>query len=295
MATAQINRSLTSIRTELEFLVESEVLDSALCDAIIASLPKKYKAGDPKSGVDKLHLALCSSTTDDIPPEKAACVALVAVLETTTLTSAAVENAGPLKNQAAPAPKPKQKFVKVLGYYKALYDFQARQPTDILLRAGDKLAVIEYLSPDWWKGYKQGQTAEEAGIFPANYVTQSNKSEFKSNSSKKKPQKNTPPPGGTYMQPPMQQPMQPPLQNPLYAGHNQFTSYYQAPPAPYPPPMQYQQHPQKPLKPQSSSSLFTENHPHITDLSNKFGETVIYGGGYTLGNNLVNRIFPAKY
>lgn len=300
MATAQINRSLTTIRTELEFLVDSEVIDTALSDAIIASLPKRYTAGDLKYGVDKLRLALLASgrsaSNDGIPPEKAACVAQIAVVETTT--SSAIES-GPPSYPAPPAPKQKQKFYKVLGYYKSLYDFQAREATDISLAAGDKLAVIEYLSPDWWKGYKLGQTPEEAGIFPANYVTQSMKSEFKANTSKKKkPQKNTPPLGEAYqapMQPPMQPPMQSNLQNPLYGGYNQYPpAQYQAPPAQYPPPMQYQ-NPQKPQKPQKpSGGLFTDNHPHITDLSNKLGETVIYGGGYTIGSNLANRIFPAK-
>ncbi|ODQ49569.1 hypothetical protein PICMEDRAFT_18820, partial [Pichia membranifaciens NRRL Y-2026] len=44
---ASINRSLTTIKTELEFLLESEVISETLYDHIIASLPERYVKGMP--------------------------------------------------------------------------------------------------------------------------------------------------------------------------------------------------------------------------------------------------------
>lgn len=47
----------------------------------------------------------------------------------------------------------------------ALYDFQAVEPTDLDLRAGDRILVTESIN-EWWKGTCNGRS----GIFPANYV-----------------------------------------------------------------------------------------------------------------------------
>uniref|UniRef100_A0A1I7VHU6 Intersectin-1 n=1 Tax=Loa loa TaxID=7209 RepID=A0A1I7VHU6_LOALO len=50
-------------------------------------------------------------------------------------------------------------------WYVALYDFQAMEPTDLDLHAGDRILVTEAIN-EWWKGTCNGR----AGIFPANYV-----------------------------------------------------------------------------------------------------------------------------
>ncbi|VDK41697.1 unnamed protein product [Anisakis simplex] len=50
-------------------------------------------------------------------------------------------------------------------WYIALYDFKATEPTDLDLKAGDRILVSE-TSDDWWKG----TCNQRSGIFPANYV-----------------------------------------------------------------------------------------------------------------------------
>ncbi|KAI1733270.1 variant SH3 domain-containing protein [Ditylenchus destructor] len=50
-------------------------------------------------------------------------------------------------------------------WYIALYQFDALEPTDLSLRIGDRILVIE-AKDEWWKGTCNGKT----GIFPANYV-----------------------------------------------------------------------------------------------------------------------------
>jgi hypothetical protein len=56
---------------------------------------------------------------------------------------------------------------KSLGTAEALYDFQGDNPsTDLSMRRGDIIQLIEFVNNDWWKGTLNGKT----GIFPSNYV-----------------------------------------------------------------------------------------------------------------------------
>ena len=51
-------------------------------------------------------------------------------------------------------------------YVEALYDFEAQQDGDLSLKTGDKIQVLEKISPDWYRG----KSNNKIGIFPANYV-----------------------------------------------------------------------------------------------------------------------------
>ncbi|GMT25450.1 hypothetical protein PFISCL1PPCAC_16747 [Pristionchus fissidentatus] len=51
-------------------------------------------------------------------------------------------------------------------WFVANFDFDAAEPTDLPLRAGDRILVLEK-NDDWWKGACNGRE----GIFPANYVS----------------------------------------------------------------------------------------------------------------------------
>jgi hypothetical protein len=48
---------------------------------------------------------------------------------------------------------------------KALYQFDAVEPTDLSLKPGDRICVLDQ-KDQWWRGTCEGRT----GIFPANYV-----------------------------------------------------------------------------------------------------------------------------
>uniref|UniRef100_A0A7E4UXI2 SH3 domain-containing protein n=1 Tax=Panagrellus redivivus TaxID=6233 RepID=A0A7E4UXI2_PANRE len=64
----------------------------------------------------------------------------------------------PIKNGTAPAPPTGE-------WYVALWDFDAAEPTDLTIRHGDRIWVIDR-QEQWWKGVLDGKT----GIFPATYV-----------------------------------------------------------------------------------------------------------------------------
>jgi len=59
-----------------------------------------------------------------------------------------------------PSPEPQGEWVE------ALYDFNSTDATDLSLRAGDQLLLVERTSDDWWTGELNGKS----GLFPAAYV-----------------------------------------------------------------------------------------------------------------------------
>ncbi|VDM53742.1 unnamed protein product [Angiostrongylus costaricensis] len=52
-----------------------------------------------------------------------------------------------------------------VGWYVAMFNFDAVEPTDLSLKVGDRIMVFER-KDDWWRGRCNGHE----GIFPANYV-----------------------------------------------------------------------------------------------------------------------------
>ncbi|QEL62770.1 hypothetical protein SBP28_004750 [Candidozyma auris] len=64
MSVALINRSLTNIRTELEFLVDSEVIDEKLMAALSEALPPRYSKGMETWGPEKLRKGAEAENSD---------------------------------------------------------------------------------------------------------------------------------------------------------------------------------------------------------------------------------------
>lgn len=310
MPIAQINRSLTNIRTELEFLLDSDVIDNSLYKTLVESLPKRYSKDEPKWGINKVKdtiestIKSSSKTDSKISFQSSSsghsnidnCGGSVAVAETATALSDTSLNE-PVPPSYPPAPVPE----KIVGYYRALYDYDAREMGDLLLYKGDKLAVVEHLSADWWRGFKLGHLAREAGIFPSNYVTKITEPEFFAvnqekpcsvpSSSMSVPSQNS------YQQPPLQQyQMQQQQQKPSYGG---FTLYPLMPVnygpmqpqqslSQFPPYAQPQQQQQQQQVQQGNSS---GHHSQLSKFGSKLGNAAIFGAGATIGSDLVNKIF----
>lgn len=74
--------------------------------------------------------------------------------------------------EAAPPPAypatPQPPVAAPLTYATALYNYQGGDAGDLALNANDRVAVLEYMNADWWKGRNE-RTSQE-GIFPRNYV-----------------------------------------------------------------------------------------------------------------------------
>lgn len=272
---ASINRSLTTIKTELEFLLESEVISETLYDHIIASLPERYVKGMPK----KEYTGSVTSTTTSTPAGDAT--------SRTTHDSPALPVTQAPSNQStvslAPpsGPPPSQSRSSISSvspseYAEAIYDYAPQQSDDLKLSRGDKVAVLEKVSDAWWKGSVNGRT----GMFPANYVKL-----YTSPSDDSRSAINVAPPSYQqsqpyYQQPPMQQQYyQQPMQQPYYQQSQSTLSI----PAQIPVGQQ-QVVQQQPQQSSHHSGAFKR-------FGSKLGDAAIFGAGATIGSDLVNSIF----
>ena len=291
-----INRSLTTIRTELEFLHDSEVITEQLYNALIGSLPQKYQKNMEAWDLDKLKTEAVDNNKTKAPPTS-----------TDSITD------GLASTSINPPVKPERlQTTKALGYCKAIYDYQAQETEDLELKKDDVIAVVEHLSEDWWKGYKKGTSANAAGVFPSNYVSVISQQEFDFASSPAhrtvpSPFKNekasydanaqsgAPPP------PQYEQTQMAPLsQQPSYGGYSQFpppsTNYY--PPQQYSPqhyspqPQAYQPQgqPVQVAAPEQAPQQ-AQQHGHMRKFGGKLGNAAIFGAGATIGSDLVHSIF----
>lgn len=293
MSAALINRSLTNVRTELEFLHDSEVIDEKLMNALIHALPQKYQKDMEPWSVDKLETGASADDT------------LSKQMSQHTIQEKIQPPANP---PAAPVPSRKLPAAPI-GYCKALYSYEPQEHDDLKLAKDEKVAVVEHLSSDWWMGYKQSESPDKAGVFPSNYVVVISESEFSHSARPAAPPANekasyepkseeraspaAPPydqvvPQPTYSPYQPQQSPYPPHQQAMQPQHS-YGGYAQFPPPPtnYYPQQQPQQQPQ--AVPQEQALL--QSHPHLRKFGSKFGNAAIFGAGATLGGDLVNSIF----
>lgn len=274
MSTAYINRSLTTVRTELEFLADLEVITPELLQKLLQSIPQKYAKDQGPWGVD--HLTNTPSNAS-VAPSNTTADSVADDLRSTHISAQSTASSRP------PAAKP-------LGFAKAIYDYSSQEKDDLALSKGDKLVIVEHLSSDWWKGYKKGQSASSAGVFPSNYVLLIQDSEFESlDSNNTKGEKvEYRPPQDNYGPPPPQYGQQ---QHQQYSGPPQGQSY-----ANFPPPSTnyYQQPPQQQQQQQQQQPEQLHQLHHggaFKKFGGKLGNAAIFGAGATIGSDIVNSIF----
>lgn len=272
---ASINRSLTTIKTELEFLLESEVISETLYDHIIASLPERYVKGMPM----KEYSGSVTSTTTATPAGN--------TTSSTTFDPPSIAVSKAPSNQssaslAAPAgPPPTQRRTSVSStskgeYAEAIYDYAPQQSDDLRLSRGDKITVLEKVSDAWWKGSVNGRS----GMFPANYVKLYSAPSDDSRSAVNV----APPPSYQQSQPFYQQQQQQPyyqqqMQQPYYQQSQSTLNIPGQIPVGQPP---VQQQPQQQQGQHSGS---------FKRFGSKLGDAAIFGAGATIGSDLINSIF----
>ena len=279
-----INRSLTTIRTELEFLHDSEVIDEKLYQSLLLALPHKYIKDMPPWGVDKLN---GSDGTEEVTEKFSRASMAPAYEEKVPVYAAPIET--PMVPPSVPPANPTH---KPIGYCKALFDYNSDEAGDLNLSKDDKIAVVEHMSEDWWKGYKQG--SEKPGVFPSNYVNIISEQEFESAFIDRKAQEiprpnhvsgyASPPQPSSSQQGYQQQGYQPNYQ-PNYDGYAQFpppsANYYQTPP----------QQQVQPVQPAQPAQELPQKDSHLKKFGSKFGNAAIFGAGATLGGDIIHSIF----
>ncbi|KAI9699819.1 MAG: hypothetical protein M1836_002854 [Candelina mexicana] len=161
---AMSNRSLRNIRTELEFLTDSSVITPQQLSSLLAQLPSQTQ----------LHAPLLSITTSSnqmqtpaLPTrQSASSLPPINPLANATFNekSSSYYNPGPAPPAYASTPsKP-----LALATASALYAYTPADSGDLALQPNDRIAVEEYMNPEWWKGRNE-RTGQE-GIFPSSYV-----------------------------------------------------------------------------------------------------------------------------
>ncbi|KAJ8097746.1 SH3 domain-containing protein [Lipomyces tetrasporus] len=143
MNAALVNRSLSSIRNELETLKAVGVITPQLFDHISESLPKSYSPGMPPC-----DLKSTNGIMNDRDFEK-------------THTPPQTAQQAPPPPQYSPGPQE-----QLLA--EAIYDYRPTDASDLALYRGAQIIILEKINPDWWRGRDKASNTE--GIFPSSYV-----------------------------------------------------------------------------------------------------------------------------
>ncbi|KAH7105292.1 hypothetical protein BKA62DRAFT_766670 [Auriculariales sp. MPI-PUGE-AT-0066] len=83
-----------------------------------------------------------------------------------TASGAATRKTPPVPRQPIPEPEEVEQEEEAGEWAEVLYDYKSGEPTDLVIREGQNLLVIEKASEDWWKGQLNGKE----GLFPSSYV-----------------------------------------------------------------------------------------------------------------------------
>ncbi|KAK9451079.1 SH3 domain-containing protein [Limtongia smithiae] len=253
---AVVNRSLTTIRNELEFLKSSGVITDSVLAHFAKVLPQSYAPGMP-----------------------------IVDYRGSDIVTGAAPNAAPAArvDPEKTAYEPQQ-----LEIGEAIYDYNPTDSSDLPLYRGAQIIVLEKINPDWWRGRDRGTGRE--GIFPSCYVRVI---ETAPRAYTNSPIPTAGPPAQQYM-PPQPQPQQyiPPAQQ-YQPAPQQYQpppqQMYQASPTPQPyyPPAQQQAAPAQASQPHEESQFEKQG----KKFGKKLGNAAIFGAGATIGSNIVNSIF----
>ncbi|RKF56332.1 inducibility protein 3 [Erysiphe neolycopersici] len=246
-----INRSLRTIKNELESLAERGAISDDVYDTIMSALPAEspLNSTSARGNITKSNNVVASTPSPAEPP------------------SLAMGNLSLDNNPAppSPVPAPTSAPTKVeIARATALYRYA--EQGDCNFEMGDILSVYEYMNQDWWLG-KNLRTGQE-GVFPQNYVQRMPNFSHGSYANEK---------GNMYQNgfpPPYQQQMQPsapPQSGPV----NPYNSSV--------PPMQVAEQP--------TDSKLGKGGEMGKKFGKKLGNAAIFGAGATIGGNIVNSIF----
>ncbi|RHZ46949.1 SH3 domain-containing protein [Aspergillus thermomutatus] len=162
--TAMSNRSLRTIRSELEFLADASVITRQQLSSILAQLPSE----DPQQAAisvpqpQQQQPVLAQSQP---PPASYA-------PPTSQLANSSLNEKAALQQQQYPTPSvPPPAYPQaapILSIATALYAYTPTDAGDLALQPHDRVQVLEHMNADWWRGRNERTNLE--GIFPRSYV-----------------------------------------------------------------------------------------------------------------------------
>jgi len=174
MQTAMINRSIRTIKAELEYLCDASVISPQTLSDLLNRIPEQTALHAPIS-VGAVPTA--NGAAGQLQPP------------TSPLSNLNLQNGrsnGSLNEKSdnsyfqppAPSPQPPPAYGSprpqqeagwpALCQATALYAYTSNDAGDLELQPNDHVEVIEYMNAEWWKG-RSTRTGQE-GIFPRSYV-----------------------------------------------------------------------------------------------------------------------------
>jgi hypothetical protein len=175
---AQVNRSIRTIKAELEYLCDSSVISPSTLSDLLSRIPPQTALHAPLSvgaippTTQNVGTALSPPPTNPVPAPLS--------LPNRAASTNEKQNGSYLQPATSPQPQqqeppppaynspPPQANWPPLAQATALYAYTSSDAGDLELQPNDHITVTEYLNAEWWKG--RSSRTEQEGIFPRSYV-----------------------------------------------------------------------------------------------------------------------------
>ena len=174
---ANVNRSIRTIKAELEYLCDASVISSQTLSDLLNRIPPQTALHAPLS-VGAVPPATQNAATPQPPTSPMNNLSLNHSRTNGSIDGTMNEKKdnGYFQQPAkAPSPQPPpygspppQANWPPLAQATALYQYTSTDAGDLELQPNDQVTVTEYMNAEWWKG-RSSRTGQE-GIFPRSYV-----------------------------------------------------------------------------------------------------------------------------
>lgn len=170
MHQAQVNRSIRTIKAELEYLCDASVISPQTLSDLLSRIPPQTALHAP------LSVGAIPPATQNIPNGLQSPMSNLSLnnIRTNSSFNEKQETSSYYQPQSQPPPTyaspPPQASWQPPSLCKAtaLYAYTSADAGDLELQPNDQITVTEYMNAEWWKG-RSSRTGQE-GIFPRSYV-----------------------------------------------------------------------------------------------------------------------------
>ncbi|KAL9128958.1 MAG: hypothetical protein Q9217_002474 [Psora testacea] len=160
------NRSLRTIRTELEFLTDSSVITPQQLANFLSQLPNQTVLHAPLSSPAPTPAQPTPALKQTSPVPSPAPNQITTQLNNTSLNEKQGNFYAP--NPSPGPPPPAYASSAPVATASALYEYHPSDAGDLALLPNDRIFITEFMNADWAKGRNERTGLE--GIFPRSYV-----------------------------------------------------------------------------------------------------------------------------
>lgn len=167
---AQVNRSIRTIKAELEYLCDASIISPATLSDLLSRIPPQTAIHAPLSVGAVAPATQNAGKISSPQPSNPVPAPLNLPLRNNEKQNGSYYQPEPQQQPPPPAynSPPPQASWPPLAQATALYAYTSTDAGDLELQPGDNITVTEYLNAEWWKG-RSARTGME-GIFPRSYV-----------------------------------------------------------------------------------------------------------------------------